>query len=870
MGFDGFLVPDWAKPFIGYAVGMDWPEGDEDGCFRLADACVSTAKGVLEARGVAVYSRLGDDWDGDALREFLKYVQEGPDQLLAELIRELVSAALHYNDLGVQVQYTKRMIEVSVWFLILQLIWLLAAAAGPWGPAAMAVAGSRIQLTRLVIRQLGTRLLINIGLFGGLMGGMDFGVQATQSRRDHVDWDQVMTSAGTGALLGFFLTGFTGILPARSMLGLMGRSGLASMATDGLTQFAGGQPFDLERLLKSFTSGVVGGADAHWASWSPGAHVKPDAGPPVDSAVNSTVNSAVKSGVDSGVGSGVKSGADSGSAATLPPEWMGGLYQSYEYQSPSSSHSSSSYNSSHASSLHDISSSSYTSSHYGDGSAGLPSGHFPENTTLAGAGAKQDLSFGSGHDFDALLNDARTGDGPATSHAGEGVLPAGAKPQGPFRILENPGKSGDGYVSGGQWGKYGAAGVLIRGIDQHGEPRYLLMQQSEFVSNAGRWQLPGGALDSLESPVHGAAREISEELGVNQAYLNELQLKGEHAVHVGDGGWTYTNLAADGPMFAPKLDTFEASGAKWFTLKELTSMANDDKLHPALAKALPDILGLYHQDAGPPKDHYTAPDTAGRIKPPVDFGAHSGDLPSSALAHGKGGAPPAYSGLVGDGSNPSLGQTIRRTESGLYYTAAAPHVPVDAPFGSRVVSPTFGQAVWSDVSAGLSQAERAAGQAYSGSGYIGMNDYLRNGDSSIEGRTAEEIAANKALLIEQIQALQGVMERRPVPETIDVFRTLQLTPNLFTVPVHELPGTVQRDPAFFSTNLGDKNVFPGDVRLRLRVPAGTPAFYLDLISHHRENELLLGTGVSWFAEDVQRKDGEWYVYAWVLPPESGG
>ncbi|MER6582697.1 ADP-ribosyltransferase [Nonomuraea sp. NPDC001023] len=865
MGFDGFLVPDWAKPYIGYAVGMDWPEGDEDGCFRIADACAAAARDVLEERGVAVYSRLGDDWDGDALREFVKYVQEGPDQLLAELIKELVSAALHYNDLGVQVQYTKRMIEVSVWFLILQLIWLLAAAAGPWGPAAVAVAGSRIQLTRLAIAQLGRRLLINIGLFGGLMGGMDLGVQATQSRRDHIDWDQVMTSAGTGALLGAFLTGFTGILPARSMVGLMGRSGLASMATDLTTQLASGQPLDPDRLIKSFTSGVVGGADAHWASWSPGAHVKPDAGPPASSTG----------------GSGPKSGPHSGSAATLPSDWTsGGLHQSYAYDSPpssysssytsshsssySSSHSSSSYNSSHASSaLDDVSSSSY----YGDG-------HFPDTTALAGAGAKQDVSFGSGHNFDALLNDVRAGDGPAASHAGEGVLPGTAKPQGPFRILENPGKSGDGYVSGGQWGKYGAAGVLIRGIDQHGEPRYLLMQQSQYVSNAGKWQLPGGALDSLESPVHGAAREISEELGVNQNYLNQLQLKGEHAVHVGDGGWTYTNLAAEGPMFAPKLDAFEASGAKWFTLKELTSMANDGQLHPALAKALPDILGLYHQDASPaaapPKDHYTAPDTAGRIKPPVDFGAHSGDLPSSALAHGKGSAPPAYSGLVGDGSNPSLAQTIRRTESGLYYTAAAPHVPLDAPFGSRLVSPTFGQAVWSDVSAGLSETERAAGEYYSGSGYIGMNDFLRNGDSAVEGLTAKEVAKNKAQLIEQIEALQGVMERRPVPETIDVFRSLRLTKNLFTVPVHELPGTVQRDPAFFSTNLGDKNVFSGDVRLHLRVPEGTPAFYLDLISHHRENELLLGTGVSWFAEDVQYKDGRWHVYGWVLPPGADG
>ncbi|MER5426615.1 hypothetical protein, partial [Streptosporangium roseum] len=262
MGFDGFLVPDWAKPIVGYAVGMDWPEGDEDGCFRLADACVATAQELLYEQGMAVFTRQGDDWDGDAMKEFVKRAQNESDPALAELIEQLVSAALHYNDLGVQVQYTKRMIEVSVWFLIFQIIWLLAATAGPMGPAAAAAIGARVQLTRLAIAQLGKRLLINIGLFGGLMGAMDLAVQASQSRRDHLDWEQIMMSAGTGAVLGGFLTAFTGIVPARSIFGLMARSGAASGATDLTMQLSSGQPLDLDRLVKSLTSGALGGADA--------------------------------------------------------------------------------------------------------------------------------------------------------------------------------------------------------------------------------------------------------------------------------------------------------------------------------------------------------------------------------------------------------------------------------------------------------------------------------------------------------------------------------------------------------------------------------------------------------------------------------
>ncbi|WP_030906825.1 hypothetical protein [Streptosporangium amethystogenes] len=30
MSFDGFLVPDFAKPYIGWVVGMDWPELELD------------------------------------------------------------------------------------------------------------------------------------------------------------------------------------------------------------------------------------------------------------------------------------------------------------------------------------------------------------------------------------------------------------------------------------------------------------------------------------------------------------------------------------------------------------------------------------------------------------------------------------------------------------------------------------------------------------------------------------------------------------------------------------------------------------------------------------------------------------------------
>ncbi|GGK50430.1 hypothetical protein Ppa06_09180 [Planomonospora parontospora subsp. parontospora] len=306
MGFDGFLVPDWAKPWVGWVVGTDWPEGDESACFRLADACAAAALKVASGGplGSGAPVRPGDDWDGEALKAFADHVRRVSGGRQADLVDRLVAAALEFNRVGVQVEYTKRMIEVSVWFLILQIAWLLAAAAGPWGAVSLTLVGARAQIARMTVRQIARRLLLNIGLFGGLMAGLDLGVQASQSRRDSIDWDQVLASAGTGALTGAFLTGLSGGLSrlatgglqagltraemsalekllaasSRSMWGLMGQSALANGAATAVSLGLSGD-FDWETVLKGTTAGALGGADAHWAgaspSWRSGDHGGP-------------------------------------------------------------------------------------------------------------------------------------------------------------------------------------------------------------------------------------------------------------------------------------------------------------------------------------------------------------------------------------------------------------------------------------------------------------------------------------------------------------------------------------------------------------------------------------------------------------------
>ncbi|WP_433512536.1 hypothetical protein ACQP2T_53910 [Nonomuraea sp. CA-143628] len=271
MLLDGIPVPAWARPWAGWVLGTDWPKGDEGGLFRLADALVKAARGVAagaDGDGIRPYA---DGWDGPALRAFTRRVSREVGGRQAALVQSLVDLAFACNELGVQVQFTKRMMRLAVLLLVVQLAWLTWALVSPAGGLALRLIGVRAQAARWTVRQFARRLMINIALFGGLLGGMDLMVQLTQSRREGVDWRQVGSSAATGALTGGLLTGLAWAFPTRSLWMLMGQSGVANAgAVLGTELWSGDGSVDWTLVLKGLTSGVAGGADAHWASWSPG------------------------------------------------------------------------------------------------------------------------------------------------------------------------------------------------------------------------------------------------------------------------------------------------------------------------------------------------------------------------------------------------------------------------------------------------------------------------------------------------------------------------------------------------------------------------------------------------------------------------
>jgi len=126
-----------------------------------------------------------------------------------------------------------------------------------------------------------------------------------------------------------------------------------------------------------------------------------------------------------------------------------------------------------------------------------------------------------------------------------------------------------------RWGRYGAAGVLVRhlaGADAtEGEPQYFLARRSMHTHLGGTWAIPGGALDQDESPLEGALREFVEEIGVP---LDEHGFELAQIHEDDQGGWSYWTLIVDvvEPFIAPDELTWETSEVRWVPASDLGSL----------------------------------------------------------------------------------------------------------------------------------------------------------------------------------------------------------------------------------------------------------------------------------------------------------
>ncbi|MES2211442.1 MAG: NUDIX hydrolase [Chloroflexota bacterium] len=165
------------------------------------------------------------------------------------------------------------------------------------------------------------------------------------------------------------------------------------------------------------------------------------------------------------------------------------------------------------------------------------------------------------------------------------------------------GLSGDGWTrttSGGTgpWGQYGAAGLMLRHVDQAGVARYLMVERGPRISDPGKWQFPGGAKEEKETFYQGASREVVEELGFKPSDLDGARVHGTHTtevssvmvpgLHSGTVPWAYVSVAATVPkQLVPDLSDpharAETSDAKWMTEAEIADLDRKGKLLKPLA-----------------------------------------------------------------------------------------------------------------------------------------------------------------------------------------------------------------------------------------------------------------------------------------------
>ncbi len=143
--------------------------------------------------------------------------------------------------------------------------------------------------------------------------------------------------------------------------------------------------------------------------------------------------------------------------------------------------------------------------------------------------------------------------------------------------------SGDGFITLAdgtrRWGRFGAAGLLVRHTDADGTVAYFLARRSEHCHRGGTWAIPGGALDGGEEPLEGALREFREEIGVA---LDRFELD---VVYEDDhGGWSYTTyiLDVDERFEPPGPLSWETSEVRWVTPDELGGLELFDAFDAAL------------------------------------------------------------------------------------------------------------------------------------------------------------------------------------------------------------------------------------------------------------------------------------------------
>lgn len=143
---------------------------------------------------------------------------------------------------------------------------------------------------------------------------------------------------------------------------------------------------------------------------------------------------------------------------------------------------------------------------------------------------------------------------------------------------------GDGWVLSDDgahfWGRYGAAGLLLRAPWPGGSAAVLLQHRAVWSHQGGTWGLPGGARDSHETPEEAAVREANEEAGLTADLMTVRKSVVTSEVPGPSGpAWSYTTVIADASEMLPTRANRESAELRWVAEDDVDGLP----LHPGFA-----------------------------------------------------------------------------------------------------------------------------------------------------------------------------------------------------------------------------------------------------------------------------------------------